>query len=54
MLNVTHKICRENQNRHFILNNFSSENRVVCEIKWKMRGHRWQYNRAHALCMLDN
>ena len=27
--------CRENQNTHFMFNNFFSENRVVYEIMWK-------------------
>jgi hypothetical protein len=36
MRNVSDKICRENQNTHFVLNNFFfSENRAVCEIMWK-------------------
>jgi hypothetical protein len=35
MRNVSQKICRENQNTHFMLCNFSFENRAVCEIMWK-------------------
>jgi hypothetical protein len=45
-----------------------SESRAVYEIMWSTKiwyrqagrqagretGHRWQYNRAHALCALDN
>ena len=35
---VTHKSCRENQNTHFVFNNPPApENRVVCEIIWKIR-----------------
>ena len=33
--NVLDKICRENQNTHFIFNNFFSENLAVYEITWK-------------------
>ena len=37
---------------------FSSENRVLYEVMYKSllrrRGHRWQYDTAHALFMLDN
>ena len=36
----------------------SSERRAIYEIMWKIRysqtGHRWQYDMAHALCVLDN
>jgi hypothetical protein len=35
MRNVSDKNCRENQNAHFILSNFSPENRAVYEIMWK-------------------
>jgi hypothetical protein len=35
MRNVSDKRCRENQNTHFIFNNFFSENRAVYEIVWK-------------------
>ena len=34
--NVSDKICRKNQNTHFLFKNFFiSENRAVCEITWK-------------------
>ena len=33
---VSDKICRENRNKHFIINNFS-ENPAVYEIVWKNR-----------------
>jgi hypothetical protein len=35
MGNVLHKRCRENQNTHFMLNNFFSENFTVCETMSK-------------------
>jgi hypothetical protein len=36
MRNVSDKICRENQNTHFIFNNlFFFENRVVYKMMWK-------------------
>jgi len=28
-------ICGENNNTHLVLNDFFSENRAVCGIKWK-------------------
>jgi len=35
--NVSDKICRENQNTHFVFSNpfFLSENRAVCGVMWK-------------------
>jgi hypothetical protein len=33
--NISDKSCRENQNTHFMFNNFFPENRAVYEIKWK-------------------
>ena len=35
--NISHKICRENQNTHFVFSNFVffSENRAFCEKMWK-------------------
>ena len=36
MRNVSDKICRENQNIHFMFNVFfSQKNRAVCEIMWE-------------------
>jgi len=32
---VSDKTCRENQNTHFIFNNFFFDIRVVYEIMWK-------------------
>ena len=33
--NVSHKICRENQNTHFVFSTFLSENRAVYDILWE-------------------
>jgi hypothetical protein len=58
MRNVSDKICRENQNTHFMLNNFFPKIAPFmrkCGKMWQSQtGHRWQHNTAHALCMLDN
>jgi hypothetical protein len=35
MRNISDKSCRENQNTHFMIHNFFSENRTVFEITWK-------------------
>ena len=35
MRNVPDKSCRENQNTHFVFNNFFSDNRAVYDITWK-------------------
>jgi hypothetical protein len=35
MRKISHKICQENQNTHFMFSNFFSENRAVHEITWK-------------------
>jgi len=35
MTNISDKICRENQNTHFIFNKFFPENLAVYEIIWK-------------------
>jgi hypothetical protein len=44
MKNLSDKSCRENQNTHFVFNNFFFENRAVYEISGKMlyyrTGHR--------------
>jgi hypothetical protein len=34
MRNISGKICKENENTHFMMNNFF-ENLTVCEIMWK-------------------
>ena len=36
MKNVSDKSCRENQNTHFMFNNFVSKNRAFYEIAWKV------------------
>jgi hypothetical protein len=59
MRNVSYKSCRENQKIHFTFGNFSF--RKSCRL-WdnaekyakRRRGNTWQYNAAHALCVLDN
>jgi len=35
MRNVSEESCRENQNTHFVFNNFFFENPTVYEIMWK-------------------
>jgi hypothetical protein len=35
MRNFSDKICRENQETHFMINNFIFESRAVYEIAWK-------------------
>jgi hypothetical protein len=39
------KSCRENQNTHFVFNNFFPYNSAVYEITWKntVETDRWQY-----------
>jgi hypothetical protein len=44
MRNVWDKSCRENENTHFILNNFFSENRTVCDNVEKYSGDRGATN----------
>ena len=34
MRSVSDKICRGNQNTHFVFNDFSPENQAVYEIMW--------------------
>ena len=34
MRNVSDRSCRENQNTHFVFNNFFFDNRAVYEIMW--------------------
>ena len=38
MRNVSDKSCRENQNTHFVFNNFFFQNTLVYEIMWKNTG----------------
>ena len=35
MRNASDKICRQNQNTHFMFNNIFSENLAFCELMWK-------------------
>jgi hypothetical protein len=57
MRNVSGRICRESQEAHFMFNNFFPKivpfMRQCGKIWYSQTGHRWQYNMAHALCMLD-
>ena len=36
---VSDKSCRQNQNTHFMFNNFSFENRFFYKVKWKNMAH---------------
>jgi len=56
MRNVSAKNCRENQNTHFMFNNFFSENRVVYGLMWKNTAEPgkpqmtiWKYGYKHKL-----
>jgi hypothetical protein len=56
MKNVSEKLCRENQNTHFVCGFFFfPENCVVYEILWKSVVERGMPhdNIAQAHCMLD-
>jgi hypothetical protein len=35
VISISDKICRENQNKHFIFNKFCSEIRAFYEAMWK-------------------
>jgi len=57
MRNVSDKRRIKNRNTHLMFNNifFSKIEpfmRKCGKILWSRAGHRWQYNTAHALCML--
>jgi len=58
--NVSDKICRENQNTHFVFSNFPPPpppSRAVHKIMWGNTGIGRQAtddNMAYARCMLDN
>jgi hypothetical protein len=58
MRNVSDKFCGENQNTHFVLNNFFPENLVSYEITWRNMAQPdptdGQYNTGHARFVLDN
>jgi hypothetical protein len=57
MRNVSDKSCRENQNRHFVLDNFFF--RKSCRLwhnvdkKYFRAGQATNDNMAHAHCMMD-
>jgi len=51
--------CRENKNRHLLLNKFFSENCAVYKIMWGKKkfvgpDHRWQHNMALKRCTLHD
>jgi hypothetical protein len=55
MRNVSYRICTENQNTHFVFNNFFfSDNRSVCEIMWKnmLQPDRPQMTMSYGSCAL--
>jgi len=55
--NVADRICTENQNTHFMFNNFFPENRNVYEIMWEnicRAGEATGGNMTHAYCVLEN
>ena len=59
MRNVTDKSCRENQNIRFMFSNFFFQKLcclwdIVEKYGYSQTSHRWQYNMAQAICMLDN
>jgi len=55
---VSDKRCRENQNTHFIFIKVFPKvvqfMRHCGKIWYSRRDHRWQYNAAHGLGVLDN
>jgi len=56
MISASEKICRENQNKYFIFNDFFFENPAVYEIMWKKYcrfGQVTDEKMAHAFFMLD-
>jgi hypothetical protein len=55
MRNVSDKICRGNQNIHFVFINFFFENRPVYEIMWTnmIKRGRPDDDVANRHCMLD-
>ena len=58
MKNVADKSRGEKQNTNFMFSNFffnrASFVRQCGKMLWNRTSHRWQYNREHAHCMLDN
>jgi len=55
MRNFTDETCRENQNTHFIFDNFFPENRAVCDNveKYCTTGQATDDNMTQVLCVLD-
>jgi len=58
MRNLSDKICRENLHTHILRSTtFFRKSRClwynVAKILYIRTGHRWQYNTARALYMLD-
>jgi hypothetical protein len=53
MRNVSDKICRENQNTHFVFNTFSPESLVVYDIMWQNIVELGRRKMTHGYCMLD-
>jgi len=55
--NVSEKSCRENQNKHFVINKFFKKKLChLYEIMWKKKcnaGQATDNNTAHAYWMLD-
>jgi hypothetical protein len=55
--NAANKSCRENQNTHFIFDNFSPENCAIYDNVEKYsaanRSHKWRHNTVHSRFMLD-
>ena len=58
MRKFSDKICRENQNTHFMFNNIFPKIMTFmrqCGKIWYSRTcHSWQYNMVHVFCMLGN
>jgi hypothetical protein len=59
MRSLSDRSCRKKwKYTYFIFNNFFRKSCRLWDNVEKMwhsqRGHRWQYNMAHALCVLDN
>jgi len=56
MRNVSDNIYRDNQNTHFLFNNYFFVKCAVCEIVWNKyftSGQATDDNMAHAHCLLD-
>ena len=56
MRNITDESFRENKDIHFMFNNFLNKSHRLqynVENMVNQSGYRWQYNTAHAPCVLD-